>query len=159
MVRIVNAVASRLIASKIYRPIPIIDASDMLSQVAFPAVGEALVFHRFAAGIVSEGKSTGRRSVPILQLRPTFKLSGRCARLPTSVMPVSRRVGSCLLGMISSPKPMWQFLPTMTSLSSIAAVDDATSTNYAVKEHDGIRTTAPSSTMTPGERTLRSTVP
>ena len=52
---------------------------------------------------VSIGKSCGRRSVPILQLRPTLRLSGKQVRLPTSVIPESNLVGSCLFGVISSP--------------------------------------------------------
>ncbi len=105
-------------------------------------------------------KSVDLTRSPTFTLRPSRVPRGTTDCLPTTVMPVLRRPGSCLFGVSKSgPSPTMAPCPTTTSLSRIArsttAPDRMTVSNITIES----RTTAPTSTRTPGESTLLTTVP
>ena len=82
------------------------------------------------------------------------------ARLPTTVMPLLSRPGSCLFGLSGNgPSPTSAPCPTTTSLSRIerstTAPERMTESNMMIES----RTTAPTPTRTPGDSTELTTVP
>ena len=105
-------------------------------------------------------KSVVRTSPAIFTLRPIRAPRGMIARLPTTVMPVFRRPGSWRFGVSKSgPSPTIAPWPTTTSLSRIdrstTAPERMTQSNITIES----RTTAPTSTRTPGDSTELTTVP
>src|SRR5215212_8109670 len=105
-------------------------------------------------------KCSSSRSALITTLRPTRRLAGRCAPLPTTLTPVLILSGSSLFGVVrSSPWPSRTPAPITTFLSTITRSSTAPGPIQVSFITTLSRTIAPGETYTPGESTERSTRP